>query len=65
MTYSICESVVAIVTHVRVLSEKGLFLGGGADTLSLCGKKVAWDTQIPVASSTVTCKICRALLESK
>jgi len=62
MTYSICESTAAIVTHVRALSEKGLFLGGGADTLSLCGKKMAWDTKIPVSPFTVTCKDCRVAL---
>lgn len=29
--------------HIRNLTETGMHLSGGADTLALCGRKVAWD----------------------
>lgn len=44
--YTFCESAGASgisAWHIRQLSKQGLKLGGGADTLSLCGKKMCWD----------------------
>ena len=44
---SYCETVYATGTsphHIRVLTDEGMKTGGGADTESLCGTKVAWDT---------------------
>lgn len=44
--YSLCERVTATGTsphHIRILTDAGMFKGGGADTLALCGAKVAWD----------------------
>lgn len=45
--FAFCERVTASATspkHIRKLSERGLITGGGADTPSLCGAVVAWDT---------------------
>ena len=49
--YSFCESSHAgpfSPWHIRKLKEAGRKLGGGADTPSLCGKKVAWDLKSEV-----------------
>lgn len=46
-THALCERVTATELsphHVRTLTEAGMKPGGGADTLALCGAKVAWDT---------------------
>ena len=45
--YACCERVTATGSspfHIRELSAAGMFTGGGADTLALCGATVAWDT---------------------
>jgi hypothetical protein len=47
--YAECERVTAgptSPTHIRQLTEKGRFPGGGADTPALCGAKVAWDLSV-------------------
>lgn len=44
--YSECETSTAgptTPTHFRELTAQGKFPSGGADTLALCGRKVAWD----------------------
>lgn len=44
--HSFCESVAAGSKgrwHIRRLTFRGAKPGGGADTSSLCGVKVAWD----------------------
>lgn len=54
MMYSYCETATAgsrSLWHIRRLSGKGLCLGGGADTESLCGKKVAWDINHPISAT--------------
>ncbi|KKK82272.1 hypothetical protein LCGC14_2805050 [marine sediment metagenome] len=59
--YSFCESVHAnsySKWHIRKLTDKGKFLGGGADTLALCGLKVAWDLAVPVEKSRLNEKDC-------
>ena len=46
MSYAFCETQVAgpqSPWHIRRLTHVGKKLGGGADTLALCGTKVAWD----------------------
>lgn len=47
MIYSLCESVHATgrsLWHIRPLTDKGKFLGGGIDTKCLCGAvKRGWD----------------------
>lgn len=43
-----CERATAGPTspfHIRRVNDGKLFPGGGADTLALCGAKVAWDTR--------------------
>lgn len=55
-----CESVAAIVVHLREPGPKGFCSGGGADTPALCGAKVAWDTRIPFEA--VTCRRCRVVV---
>jgi hypothetical protein len=62
--YSFCESTWATGRspwHIRQLSVKGHKFGGGADTLSLCGRSVAWDIQVPVSKHHVgqCCPECR------
>jgi len=46
--------------HIRKLSSKGIKLGGGADTLALCSKTVAWDLETPITAHHLThcCKPC-------
>lgn len=49
--YSFCETVhagAATPWHIRELTAIGRKLGGGADTLALCGTKVSWDVTAPV-----------------
>lgn len=69
--YAICERVTATDTsprHIRKLTAAGMFPGGGADGLALCGAAVAWDTsavspaEVPniVAHETETYRLCRA-----
>lgn len=44
--YAFCETVHASGTspwHIRELTSAGKKLGGGADTLALCGRKASWD----------------------
>lgn len=54
----VCESVVAIVTHVRSVDPKTpINLSGHSPRpLALCGAQVAWDTRLPLAAAT--CKKC-------
>ena len=60
--FVVCESLSCIVTHVRHVGSTPVRLGGHAgDVTALCGTKIAWDTQIPVASTCVTCRGCRAV----
>lgn len=44
--YALCERVTASPTsphHIRPLTTAGKKMSGGADTVALCGAKVAWD----------------------
>lgn len=55
MTYSLCETVTATGSsrrHIRQLTAKGQKLSGGADTIALCGRAVAWDLGTPIAKIT-------------
>ena len=63
MTHSYCEAVIATATspwHIRLLTEKGRMLGGGADTLGLCGRIVAWDLNVLVSDfhNESACRKC-------
>ncbi|WP_159599502.1 hypothetical protein [Agromyces humi] len=44
--YAYCETITAGPTtrnHIRPITEAGLKTGGGADTVAICGREVAWD----------------------
>lgn len=58
-----CETVAAIVLHVRRIADRGVRLSGHVSPrpLALCGEPVYWDTQRPVAA--VSCRRCKAALE--
>ena len=62
MEYAFCETVHAGPVsrwHIRQLSEKGLCSGGGADTLALCGRQVAWDlARVPITLHHLTVNAC-------
>ena len=60
---SVCETVAAITTHARMLTKKGRFLHGGADSKTLCGQKPAWDLRGEVSTKTVRCRTCRNKLQ--
>lgn len=68
--YSFCETVTSTGTtpwHIRPLTEKGKKLSGGADTVSLCGRKVAWGLESSVdLKDARACRACvRALLPER
>lgn len=55
--HTTCETLAAIVIHIRAISTIPVSLFGykvrsGARPKALCDARVAWDTQIPVASAT-------------
>ena len=64
--YSFCEGIAAGSAsrwHIRKLSPQGQKIGGGADTPSLCGRKMAWDLKPPITprilqDSTAVCREC-------
>ena len=62
---SFCESVSAgprSLWHIRLLSGAGRKLGGGIDTVSLCGRvKNGWDLDVDLTDFHLaknTCKDC-------
>jgi hypothetical protein len=66
--YAFCEPVTAgsgTAIHIRRLTkETGLRPSGGADTLALCGRVVAWDLAGGVTPASLqshqTCSECRS-----
>lgn len=36
--------------HLRLVGAEGVRLGGGTNLLALCGAKLGWDTQVPLAA---------------
>lgn len=58
--FAYCESVAAVVVHIRGLTKAGKKLGGGADSHSLCGMRVAWDlaTDFDKSADMATCRGC-------
>mgnify|MGYP003483350796 CR=1 FL=1 len=61
--YSFCETLTAggaTPWHIRKLTHIGQKLGGGADTLALCGIQVSWDIGKPftIMSTTNACRKC-------
>jgi hypothetical protein len=64
--YSFCEGVHSGPNskwHIRKLSDIGRKLGGGADTLSLCGKQVPWDMKVEVTYYHLNNNSCKKCLE--
>jgi len=67
--YSFCEKVVASPYskwHIRELTDKGKFLGGGCDTKSLCGEKMGWDLNVRITNFHLvknTCPKCKEVYE--
>jgi hypothetical protein len=46
--FVVCETRAAVWSyHLRVIGSEG-FKPGGGDITSLCGKKMGWDTRIPL-----------------
>ena len=61
--YAFCETATAgprTPWHIRKLGAKGLKLGGGADTPSLCGRTVAWDLKVEITEHHLehNCRKC-------
>lgn len=70
MSYSFCEAVTASGAspwHIRKLTQAGRKLGGGADTLALCGRKVSWDLSVPVPNTApeYMCVRCKEEFERR
>ena len=61
--YSYCETIAAYVWHIRRLSDRGRFLGGGVDTLALCKARVAWDLKAPINDNLRGDGMCRECAE--
>lgn len=58
--FVVCESVAAIVTHLReVTKEHPISLSGHSfpRPRSLCDREMAWDTRLPISSAR--CRDCR------
>lgn len=69
MTYSFCETYSASGStpwHIRVLSDQGPKLSGGADTPSLCGRTVAWDIKVDLSAHHLShcCVSCKEKYDS-
>ncbi len=66
MEYSFCESAHASPFskwHIRKLTKAGKKLGGGADTDSLCDKKVNWDLEVQLDKHHLENNSCKKCLE--
>jgi hypothetical protein len=58
--------------HLRQVGPTGVHLSGAANLTALCGKRLGWDTQIPVESYGTSgnvparwCAACRKLMEER
>jgi hypothetical protein len=62
-----CETVAAIVLHVRRVTDIPVRLTGHSTPRprALCGRPVDWDTQRPVAIGHITCRDCKAALAAE
>jgi hypothetical protein len=65
-TYAFCETIFSgayTPWHIRLLGPAGRKINGGADTLSLCGRKVAWDLKVEITDHHLThcCSDCSKL----
>lgn len=57
-----CETYPGYSHHIRRVGDRPVHLGGHVSPKpkALCGREVAWDTRIPVA--TVECRSCQQRL---
>jgi len=65
-TYIVCETIAAITSHVRLVDEStpprlGGHIHDRGPVLALCGRKIAWDTRLPLFA--VRCAECVARIE--
>ena len=55
--------------HIRKLSNAGKMLGGGADTLTLCGRDLCkgWDIDVIISQNflDIACSKCVTVLQSQ
>jgi len=74
MDYALCEPITAgayTYWHIRPLTAQGKKLGGGADTLALCGRKMSWDLKTDVRDVELTnpymnvCPECTQIYQEK
>jgi hypothetical protein len=59
--FSFCETAGATgmsLWHIRNLTKAGRKLGGGADALSLCGRKVCWDLDVDLTEHHLKLNTC-------
>jgi len=68
--FSFCEAATAgplSPWHIRPLTAVGRKLGGGADTIALCGRTVSWDIQVEIDSGHLThcCTACAGIYQDK
>ncbi len=64
--YSFCESVHATPYskwHIRRLTKLGRKLGGGADTLALCGRVIGWDLDVKLDFHHLAHNSCPSCVE--
>lgn len=57
--FIVCETTATITLHARRVDAAPIQLGGHSTrVLALCGRKIAWDTRLPL--SAVRCVKCQA-----
>lgn len=56
MNLVVCETVAAITTHLREVSDEyPIKLGGHSNKpKALCGREINWDTRLPISSARCT-----------
>lgn len=59
--YVACETVAAIVHHVRRVDAEHPVKRGGhwPKPRAMCGREVDWDTQVPPTEKCISCRNCR------
>lgn len=50
--------------NLRHLTSEGEKLGGGADTRSLCGRRVDWDLRVDPTPHHLENNVCKSCLET-
>lgn len=63
---SFCETASATGSsqwHIRRLTERGRYFGGGADTYTLCGRKPLWDLNVDLSDHHLKQNCCNRCFE--